>query len=261
MGKNMLIDSHCHPYMLDVYKNPGEFNRWMSDTKVAGVDAMLCVAVDMDTARICLDIADQYESVYASVGSHPSEKEEDDLSVETLVSVAAHPKIVAIGETGLDYYYNSDKLDVMRNRFRDHIRAAKMVKKPLIIHTRDAREDTIHIMQEEGASEVGGVMHCFTESLEMAKAALDLNFYISFSGIITFKNAVELVEVARVVPLEKILIETDSPYLAPVPFRGKTNEPKYVKYVAEKIAEIKGLSFEVVAKQTSENFKALFINK
>lgn len=254
----MFIDSHCHPYMLDAYKNPDDFDRWMSDTKAAGVDAMLCVAVDMDTAQTCVAIAEKYNDVYASVGSHPSEKEEDDLSIETLVEFAKHPKIVAIGETGLDYYYNTEKLSVMRDRFRDHIRAAKIAKKPLIIHTRDAREDTLKIMVEENAAEVGGVMHCFTESLEMAKAALDLNFYISFSGIITFKNAVELVEVAKVIPLEKILIETDSPYLAPVPFRGKTNEPKYVKYVAEKIAEIKGISVEMVARQTGDNFCRLF---
>lgn len=254
----MFIDSHCHPYMLDIYKNPDDLDRWMQDTHSAGVDAMLCVAVDMNTAKTCISLAEKYDFVYASVGSHPSEKEEDDLHFETLVELASHPKIVAIGETGLDYYYNSDKLDVMRNRFRKHIRAAKLVKKPLIVHTRDAREDTIKIMQEENAAEVGGVMHCFTESLEMAKAAMDLNFYISFSGIITFKNAQELVEVARIIPLEKILIETDAPYLAPVPFRGKTNEPKYVKYVAEKIAEIKGISVEMVARQTSENFWKVF---
>ncbi len=254
----MFIDSHCHPYLLDVYKDPNDFDRFMQDTIAAGVDAMLCVAVDMDTAQQCLAIAEKYKHVFSSVGSHPSEKEEDDLSVETLVDFAKHPKVAAIGETGLDYFYNSDKLDVMRKRFRDHIRAAKIAKKPLIIHTRDAREDTLSIMKEEGAHEVGGVMHCFTESLEMAKASLDLNFYISFSGIVTFKNAKELVEVARYVPLENMLIETDSPYLAPVPFRGKTNEPKYVRYVAEKIAEIKNIAVELVAEKTSANFKRLF---
>lgn len=257
----MLIDSHCHPYMLDAYKDPNDFDRFMYDTKASGVDAMLCVAVDMDTAKKCVEIAEKYDFVYASVGSHPSEKEEDDLSIETLVDFAKHPKVVAIGETGLDYYYNTDKLEVMRNRFRDHIRAAKIAQKPLIIHTRDARADTLAIMKEEGADEIGGVMHCFTESLEMAKASLDLNFYISFSGIVTFKNAHELVEVARYVPLENMLIETDSPYLAPVPFRGKTNEPKYVKYVAEKIAEIKNVPVELVAEKTSENFKRLFCDK
>ena len=255
----MFIDSHCHPYMLDVYKNETDFDQWMRETQAAGVDAMLCVAVDMDTAQQCLAMAEKYDHVYSSVGSHPSEKEEDDLSIETLIDFAKHKKVVAIGETGLDYYYNSDKLEVMRERFRTHIRAANIAKKPLIIHTRNAREDTIQIMCDENARECGGVMHCFTESLEMAKASLDLNFYISFSGIITFKNAVELVEVAKYVPLDKILIETDSPYLAPIPFRGKTNEPKYVRYVAEKIAEIKNISVEIVAEKTSENFKKLFL--
>lgn len=256
----MFIDSHCHPYMLDVYKNENDFDRWMHDTKSAGVDAMLCVAVDIETAQKCLKIGEKYDHVYSSVGSHPSEKEEDDLKIETLVEFAKHKKVVAIGETGLDYFYNSDKLDVMRKRFRDHIRAALLAKKPLIIHSRNAHEDTLSIMREEHADQIGGVMHCFTDTVEMAKSAVDLNFYISFSGIITFKNAKELVEVAREIPLEKILIETDSPYLAPVPFRGKTNEPKYVKYVAEKIAEIKNISVESVAKQTSENFRKLFIN-
>ena len=254
----MFIDSHCHPYMLDVYKNKHDFHQWMLDTQSAGVDAMLCVAVDMESAQKCLQITEQYDHVYASVGSHPSEKEEDDLPVDALVQFAQHPKVIAIGETGLDYHYNSDKLDVMRRRFTDHIRAAKIVKKPLIIHTREARDDTLKIMRDETAAAVGGVMHCFTESLEMAKAALELNFYISFSGIVTFKNAADLVAVAKYIPLEKILIETDTPYLAPVPFRGKTNEPKYVRYVAEKIAEIKGMSVESVARQTSENFYRLF---
>jgi TatD DNase family protein len=254
----MFIDSHCHPYMLDAYKHSDDFDLWMKETAAAGVDAMLCVAVDMATAKQCVAMAEKYQSVFASVGSHPSEKAEDDLSVEALVDFAKHPKVIAIGETGLDYHYNSDGLEVMRRRFRDHIRAAHVAKKPLIIHTREARKDTIAIMQEERAEIVGGVMHCFTESLEMAKHSLDLNFYISFSGIITFKNAHELVEVARYVPLEKILIETDAPYLAPVPFRGKTNEPKYVKYVAEKIAEIKNISVDDVARQTTANFKRLF---
>lgn len=256
----MMIDSHCHPYMLEIYKNTADFDQWMKDTKDAGVEAMLCVAVDMDTAQQCLAMAEKYNDVYASVGSHPSEKKEDDLSIETIVNFARHKKIVAIGETGLDYHYNSDRLDVMRNRFRDHIRAALLAKKPLIIHTRNAREDTIAIMTEERVRDIGGVMHCFTENLAMAKASLDLNFYISFSGIITFKNALELVEVAKYVPLENMLIETDSPYLAPVPFRGKTNEPKYVKYVAEKIAEIKNVSVERVAEATSENFRKLFLS-
>lgn len=254
----MFIDSHCHPYMLDAYKDSNTFDQWMCDTKAAGVDAMLCVAVDMNTAQKCLEMAEKYDHVYSSVGSHPSEKKEDDLSIDTLVTAAKNKKVVAIGETGLDYFYNSDKLEVMRDRFRDHIRAAHLAKKPLIIHTRQAREDTLNIMREEKASDIGGVMHCFTENLEMAKASLDLNFTISFSGIITFKNAKELIEVAYYVPLDKILIETDSPYLAPAPFRGKQNEPKYVRYVAEKIAEIKNISVEEVANVTTKNFRKLF---
>ena len=185
-------------------------------------------------------------------------KEEDDLPIETLTDLAWNPKVVAIGETGLDYYYNKDGLENMRERFRRHIQVAKTVNKPLIIHTRDAREDTIKIMQEEGAEAVSGVMHCFTESLEMAEAAMKMNFYISFSGIITFKNAKELVEVAKVVPLEKMLIETDAPYLAPVPYRGKQNEPQYVRYVAEKIAEIKDISYDEVVNTTAQNFQDLF---
>lgn len=254
----MLIDSHCHLYMLDLSTYDNNFDRFVLETKAAGVDVMLCVAVDMETTQKCSEIAEKYENIYCSVGSHPSEKEEDDLSVDTLCELATHSKVVAIGETGLDYHYNSDNLNAMRNRFYTHIQAALKTKKPLIIHTRNAREDTLKIMHAENARDIGGVMHCFTESLEMAKAAIDMNFYISFSGIITFKNAAELVEVARYVPLDRMLIETDSPYLAPIPFRGKQNEPKYVKLVAEKIAEIKNVSFEDVCEKTSENFLKLF---
>ena len=230
----------------------------MLETKAAGVNGMLCVAVDMETAQKCREIAEKYDHVFCSVGSHPSEKDEDDLSLETLCELAKHTKVIAIGETGLDYHYNKDGLEIMRERFRTHIRAAIQTKKPLIIHTRDAREDTLAIMREEHAEKIGGVMHCFTESLEMAKASLDLNCMISFSGIITFKNAEELRDVVRYVPLDKMLIETDAPYLAPIPFRGKQNEPKYVKFVAEKIAEIKGVSVEEVARVTSDNFYRLF---
>lgn len=253
-----LIDCHCHPYMLDLTHYENNFDRFIDETLKAGVSTLLCVAVDMETAQKCLEMALKYDHIYSSVGSHPSEKEEDDLDVKTIVDFAKHSKVIAIGETGLDYYYNSEKLEIMRERFANHIRAARIVKKPLIIHTRNAREDTIKIMREENAADIGGVMHCFTESLEMAKQALNLNFYISFSGIITFKNAAEIVEVANYVPLDRILIETDAPYLAPVPFRGKQNEPKYVRYVAEKIADIKKVSVELVAEKTTSNFKKLF---
>lgn len=254
----MFIDSHCHLYMLDLAAYQNDFDVFVRETQNAGVDAMLCVAVDKESGEKCAAIAEKYDNIFCSVGSHPSEKEEDDLTLETLCDLAKHPKVIAIGETGLDYYYNSDGLDRMRDRFRTHIRAAIQTRKPLIIHTRNATDDTIAILKEENARDIGGVMHCFTENLAMAKASLDLNFYISFSGIITFKNAEELREVVRYVPLEKMLIETDSPYLAPIPFRGKKNEPKYVKHVAEKIAEIKNISVEEVARVTSENFYTVF---
>lgn len=256
----MLIDSHCHPYMLklNAYKN---FDDFVMQTQQSGVEKMLCVSVDRTSAQTCINYATKYDVFYASVGSHPSEKDEDDFSEDDIVALAQHPKVVAIGETGLDYYYNSEKLDTMRERFRTHIRAAIRVNKPLIIHSRQAQVDTIKIMREENAQSVRGVMHCFTESLEMAQQAIALNFFISFSGIITFKNATDLVEVVRALPLEKILIETDAPYLAPMPFRGKQNEPKYVRHVAEKIAEIKGVSFDEVARITTQNFNALFLYK
>ncbi len=262
----MLIDSHCHPYMLDLSNYNSNFDDFYAATQQAGVDMMLCVGCDKVTSEKSIQLAEKYESIYASVGAHPSEKmsenREDDLSVENIIALAKNQKVIAIGETGLDYFYNKEAshLDFMRERFREHIQVAKKVKKPLIIHTRDARADTIKIMQEEKADQIGGVMHCFTESLDMAQAAIDLNFYISFSGIITFKNAKELIEVVKQIPIEKILIETDSPYLAPMPFRGKQNEPKYVKYVAEKVAELKNMSFDEVCKITSQNFKDLFFH-
>ena len=255
----MFIDSHCHPYLLDLSSYDNNMDQLMHDTQQSGVDALLCVGVDTNTSEQSIAIAEKYPFVYASVGSHPSEHEGDDISFDALCALAKHPKVIAIGETGLDYYYNKGNHDKMQARFRLQIQAAIAMQKPLIIHTRDAREDTITIMREENADRVGGVMHCFTESLEMAKAAIDLGFYISFSGIITFKNAQDLVAVAREIPLEKIFIETDAPYLAPAPFRGKKNEPKYVRYVAEKIAEIKNVSVEKVARITSENFKRLFL--
>ncbi|OGT51806.1 MAG: deoxyribonuclease [Gammaproteobacteria bacterium RIFCSPHIGHO2_12_FULL_42_13] len=254
----MFIDSHCHPYMLDLTPYENNLDRFMEETARAGIDALLSVGVDTQTSQQSIALTEKYPFVYASVGSHPSEHEGDDISFDTLCALAKHPKVVAIGETGLDYYYNKGNHDHMQSRFRLQIQAGIAVRKPLIIHTRDAQEDTIRIMKEERADKIGGVMHCFTESLEMAKAAIALGFYISFSGIITFKNAQPLVKVAKNIPLEKILIETDAPYLAPVPFRGKKNEPKYVKYVAEKIAEIKNISVEAVAEATSENFRRLF---
>jgi TatD DNase family protein len=203
-------------------------------------------------------LAETYPHVYASVGVHPDHEGVGTVTAGELVALSNHPKIVAIGETGLDYYRLKGDLEWQRERFRTHIRAARECGKPLIIHTREAAEDTLRIMREEGAGAAGGVMHCFTESWEMAEAAMALGFYISFSGIVTFKNAKALKEVARRVPLEKMLVETDSPYLAPVPYRGTTNQPGYVRHVAQEIARIKDMTLEQVAAATTYNFNQLF---
>lgn len=218
----------------------------------------LCVSVNLREFPQVLAVAEAHDKIYASVGVHPDYEDEDPVSIEQLVHLAAHPRVIAIGETGLDYFRLTGDLEWQRERFRTHIRAAILADKPLIIHTREAAQDTIRIMQEEGARQIGGVMHCFTESLEVAEQAIALGFYISFSGIITFKNATNLKQVAQHIPLECMLVETDSPYLAPVPFRGKTNQPAYVKYVAEEIARLRGITLEEVAQATTHNFFQLF---
>lgn len=252
----MIVDSHCHLDCLDLDKYDGVLQSALDAAAANGVEHFLCVCIDLDNFPKVLSIAEQYPNIHASVGLHPNHKDDPSPSVEQLLELSQHPKIVAIGETGLDYYYHKEDNEWQRTRFRYHIQAAKQCDKPLIIHTRDAREDTIAIMKEEGAE--AGVMHCFTETWDMAKAALDLNFYISFSGIVTFKNAQALKEVAKKVPLDRILIETDSPYLAPVPFRGKPNEPAYVKHVADYLAELRGESFDKIAEVTTANFYRLF---
>jgi TatD DNase family protein len=222
----------------------------------------LCVSVDLPDFPRVLALAEEYPNIFASVGVHPDYEDTPEPTVEQLVELSNHPKIVAIGETGLDYYRLTGDLEWQRERFRTHIRASRATRKPLIIHTRAASEDTIRIMREEGAGTadggVAGVMHCFTESLEVAQASMELGFYISFSGIVTFKSAKDLQAVALAVPLERMLIETDSPYLAPVPYRGRMNEPGYVAHVAEFIANLKGISVEEVAERTSANFFDLF---
>ena len=204
-------------------------------------------------------LAEQHEQIYASVGVHPDYELEAEPTQELLVRMAEHPKVLGIGETGLDYFRLKGDLEWQRKRFRTHIRAAKECGKPLIIHTREAAQDTLNIMVEEGADQVGGVMHCFTENLEVARAAIKMNFYISFSGIVTFKKATSIKDVARQVPLDRILIETDAPYLAPVPYRGKLNQPAYVKHVAEEIASLKGISLAEVGFATTNNFRRLFL--
>ena len=218
----------------------------------------LCVSVNLETFPEVLAIAERFPNIFASTGVHPDDRSGEEPDIDRLVGLAGHPKVVAIGETGLDYYRVEGDTEWQRERFRTHIRAAKQTRKPLIIHTREAAEDTLRIMREEAAARVGGVMHCFTETTHVARRAMDMNFMISFSGIVTFKNAMALKEVAREVPLENMLIETDSPYLAPVPYRGKTNQPAYVRFVAEEIARLKGVSIESVAEATTANFFRLF---
>ncbi len=251
----MLVDSHCHLNFPELAAKVDEALALMREN---GVTHALCVSVTLEEFPQVRALAERYPNLYASVGVHPDYPDAPVVKEDELVALADHPKIVAIGETGLDYYRIKDNLEWQRERFRAHIRAARRCGKPLIIHTRSAAEDTLRIMQEEAAGEAGGVMHCFTESWEVARGAMDLGFYISFSGIVTFKNAAALREVAKQVPLDRMLIETDSPYLAPVPFRGKTNEPGLVKYVAEEIARLRGVPVENVAAATSGNFFKLF---
>lgn len=250
-----LVDSHCH---LDFEPLGAQLDNVLANARGAGVARMLCVGVTVEAFPQVRDIAQRHDNIYASAGVHPNERDGHEPSVEELVALAGEAKVIAIGETGLDYYRSEGDLGWQHNRFRRHIRAARVCQKPLIIHTRDASTDTLRIMTEEGAGEVGGVMHCFTESWEVAKAALDLGFYISFSGIVTFRNATALRAVVAKVPEDRLLVETDAPYLAPVPHRGRTNEPAFVRHVAECVAEVRGRSTDLIAEQTTANFFRLF---
>ncbi len=228
----------------------------------AEVSHALCIAVNLPHVPRVLSLAENYANLYATVGVHPDEQDTLEPSITDLVSRAHHPRIWALGETGLDYYRlegrSIEDMEWQRQRFRTHIRAAKQVNKPLVIHTRNAAQDTLRIMKEEGADQVGGVLHCFTESWETGKAALDMGFYLSFSGIVTFKNAREIQETVKKTPLDRLLIETDAPYLAPIPHRGKTNEPAFVRYVAQCIAELKNASLAHIGQHTTRNFASLF---
>jgi TatD DNase family protein len=252
----MFIDSHCHIDFPDFSEGVEPL---LANMAAAGVSQALCVSVSMENYPRLLALVAPHANLWASVGVHPDHSDCLEPKEGDLVERARHPKVLAIGETGLDYYRLArDEVDWQRQRFRTHIRAARAAGKPLIIHTRSAAEDTLAIMAEEGAGEAGGVMHCFTESRAVAEAAMAMGFYISFSGILTFKNARDLKEVARQVPLERLLIETDSPYLAPVPHRGRRNEPAYVRHVAEEVAALKGIPLEAVATATTANFLKLF---
>jgi len=226
--------------------------------QAAEVTHALCVCVNLRDFPQVLALAERYPNIYASVGVHPDEPPGNDPELNDLVELARHPRVIAIGETGLDYYRQTGDTAWQRARFRTHIRAARTCGKPLIVHTRAAADDTLAIMREENAGAIGGVMHCFTESLTVAQQAMEQNFYISISGIVTFKNATALKQVTEALPLERLLIETDAPYLAPIPFRGKPNEPAYVRYVAEEVARIKKQPFATIAEQTTANFFRLF---
>ena len=252
----MYVDSHCH---LDFPELRETLPDLLAQMEAARVSHALCVAVTLPGLPGVLEVASSAPNLFASVGVHPDYEDVDEPDVERLVSLAQHPKVVAIGETGLDYYRLTGDLEWQRTRFRTHIRAAREARKPLIIHTRSAAEDTLRILREEGAEDVGGVMHCFTESWEVAQQAMDLGFLISFSGIVTFRNATALKDVAQRVPLDAMLIETDSPFLAPVPFRGKTNHPALVCHVAEEIARLRDTDAEHIGAATTRNFFERFI--
>lgn len=256
----MLVDSHCHLNFLDL----AEFNQDMANVlaraKENDVQHFLSVCVELTDYPALEKLAAENSNINISVGVHPNTEMDQPVTAKMLCDLAANPACIAIGETGLDYYrtHTEEAQEGQRDRFREHIKASLITSKPLIIHTRQAAEDTIKLMAEENAQDIGGVMHCFAESLDIAMQSIDLNFYISFSGIVTFKNATALQEVARQVPLNRILIETDSPYLAPVPFRGKQNHPALVKHVAEAMAQLRGISYEKVAEATTRNFYECF---
>lgn len=251
----MYVDSHCH---LDFPDFAGEHDALLGAMADAGVGHALVVSVTLESLPGVLALAERHPNLHATVGVHPDYAEVTEPTPEELVALASHPRVVAIGETGLDYYRLTGDLEWQRRRFRTHVRAARACGKPLVVHTRAAAEDTLRLMREEGAREVGGVMHCFTETVDVARAAIELGFLISFSGIVTFRSAVALREVAAAVPLESMLIETDSPYLAPVPHRGRRNQPAFVPHVAAEIARIKGVPVERVARATSDNYFRLF---
>ena len=251
----MLVDSHCHLDFPDLASRLPELLQRMEENAVG---LAVCIGVNLEDFPRVLALAEAHPQLWATVGVHPEYTDVREPDENELLALANHPKVIAIGETGLDYYWQKDKPEWQRARFRTHIRAARRCGKPLVVHTRESAEDTLNVLAEEGADAVGGVMHCFTENWEVARQALDLGFYISFSGIVTFKNAAIVKDVARKCPLDRILVETDSPYLAPMPYRGKQNQPAYVRHVAEEIARLRGVSLEDVTAATTENFFTLF---
>lgn len=252
----LLVDSHCHLDFPDFHENEVAYLTAMQEHHVGWA---LIAGVTLERFPGVLALVERFPNLYAGVGVHPDTEQGEEPTVTTLLRLAEHPKIVAIGETGLDYYRLKGDLEWQRERFRTHIRAAKLSCKPLIIHTREAAEDTLRILREENAGEAGGVFHCFTETLDVARAALDQGFHISISGIVTFKKALQIKEVAAFVPLDRLLVETDSPYLAPVPHRGKLNQSAWVRHVAVEVAQLRGMPVDELARETTKNFFKLFI--
>ncbi|GLZ89254.1 hypothetical protein Pres01_53050 [Metapseudomonas resinovorans] len=254
----MLIDSHCHLDRLDLGAHGGSLDAALDAARARGVSQFLCIGVSADNAAAVKSVAERYDDVHCSVGVHPLDLQPGESpALEWLLGELEHPRVVAIGETGLDYHYEPEAAELQQQAFRLHLEAAKVTGKPVIVHTREARADTLALLREAALPQAG-VLHCFTEDWEMARAALDLGFYISLSGIVTFRNASALRDVACQVPADRLLVETDSPYLAPVPYRGKPNLPQYVREVAEFLADLRGVPFEAFAEQTSENYLRLF---
>jgi TatD DNase family protein len=254
----MFIDSHCHLDRIDLTPYHGDFAAFVADAQHQQLDHMLCISIDLQAFPAMQALVEPYDCISLSVGVHPNETSQAEPSADALLQLAAHPKVVAIGETGLDYFRSEGDLDWQRQRFKTHIQVAKQLNKPLIIHTRDAGHDALTLLEQEGADAVGGVIHCFTEDWAYAEKAMALNFYISFSGIVTFNNADAIKDFATRLPADRFLIETDSPYLAPVPYRGKPNYPTYVRKVAEQLAGLRGESLETIAAQSSANYQRLF---
>ncbi len=253
-----IIDSHCHLDVLDYENLHQNIDEVIEKAKARDVKHLLTIGVTLSRFEKQRDTLAHRDDVSLACGVHPLDLEDEPFNYDRLLQLAAHPKVVAVGEIGLDYYYSADNKTLQQEVFAQQVQAANVLNKPVIIHTRAAREDTIRILRENDAQKCSGVLHCFTENLEMAKQGLDLGFYISFSGIITFKNAEEIRAVARQVPLDRLLVETDSPYLAPVPYRGKQNQPAYVREVCEYVATLKGVSVEEFAQITTQNFERLF---
>ncbi|WP_347331310.1 TatD family hydrolase [Marinimicrobium locisalis] len=254
----MLTDSHCHLDRIDLTPYNGDLNAALNAARERGIKQFLCIGVSLDNREAVVDIARQHPDVHASVGIHPCDVESGTATVEQLVEWGVAPEVIGLGETGLDYHYAEQTKALQQESFALHLKAGARAGLPVIVHTREAREDTLNLIRQHGDPASAGVLHCFTESWEMASAAMDMGYYISLSGIVTFKSAEALREVAKKMPLDRLLVETDSPYLAPVPYRGKSNEPQYVREVAEFVANLRGISLEQLAEQTTENFHNLF---